>query len=70
MNYQKGQGYKDGWNDRIEGKPNMSPSLRGCATTDDRVYWEEYVYGYADASRQVISDARKEIEEMKRFIQD
>lgn len=69
-NYTKGQGYKDGWNDRTEGKPSRQPSAWGSATSDSKVYWEEYSQGYADACQQVISDARKDLEDMKRFLVD
>lgn len=66
--YFPGQGYKDGWNDRQAGKPNASPVGWGSATSDKTVYWEEYRIGYAEASRKILEDAKKSIEEMKRDI--
>lgn len=66
--YFPGQGYKDGWNDRQAGKPNASPVGWGSATSDKTVYWEEYRIGYAEASRKILEDAKRSIEEMKKDI--
>jgi hypothetical protein len=66
--YSPGQGYKDGWNDRHAGKANAAPMGWGSATTDKSVYWEEYRIGYAEASRRILDDAKRSIEEMKRDI--
>lgn len=66
--YFPGQGYKDGWSDRQAGKPNASPMGWGSATSDKTVYWEEYRIGYAEASRKILEDAKRSIEEMKKDI--
>ncbi len=66
--YTPGKGYKDGWNDRHEGKPKACPTQWGNATTDNGVYWDEYRIGYADASRKILENAKRSIEEMKQDI--
>lgn len=65
MSYEPGKGYRDGWEDRHFGKPNMAPMGWGNATTDDSVYWDEYKQGYADASKRIVEDARRTISDMK-----
>ena len=66
--YSPGKGYRDGWDDRHNGKPNASPMGWGSATTDKAVYWEEYRIGYADASRKILEDAKRSIDEMRKDI--
>lgn len=68
MTYEPGRGYTVGWHDRHYGKPNISPTDWGNATSDDKVYWEEYRQGYADASKKIIDEAKKVIREMGRDI--
>ena len=66
--YIKGQGYRDGYNDRMVGNPNRAPRGHSFATMDNKVYWEEYDHGYADASNRIITDARRDIQEMEKDI--
>jgi len=40
MEYIAGQGYRDGYNDRMSGQPNRCPLGMTSATSDRKVYWE------------------------------
>lgn len=66
--YTPGKGYKDGWNDRYAGKPKTYPMEWDTAKTDHDIYCDEYRIGYADASRKILEDAKRSIEEMKQGI--
>jgi hypothetical protein len=65
MSYTPGQGYRDGYDDRHNGVKSRCPF--GCGTTDDP-YWTEYKEGYADADRKIMEDARRSINENKKFL--
>ncbi len=56
-NYTAGQGYKEGYQDRMIGKPN-----RYVIRMEDTPYWEEYNVGYSEASRKILEDARSKID--------
>ena len=64
MKYVPGQGYKDGYGDRMEGRPNRYPFGMTSATSDSRVYWDEYLSGYNEANAKVIHDARRSVNEI------
>ena len=57
-NYIAGQGYKDGYQDRMTGKTNRSV----ISLEPDSPYWEEYKVGYSEASRRIIEDARSKVD--------
>jgi hypothetical protein len=56
-NYTPGQGYRDGYMDRQQGKPNLS-LLEVGLLENNNPYWDEYKLGYSEASRKIIEDAR------------
>jgi hypothetical protein len=60
--YIPGKGFKDGWNDRKEGKPNRWVIEMGSATTDDP-YWGEYKHGYGEADVDILTNARRNVRE-------
>lgn len=64
MEYIAGQGYRDGYNDRMSGQPNRCPLGMTSATSDRKVYWEEYATGYAEAHTKVLRDARNSVNEI------
>lgn len=55
-NYVPGQGYKDGYEDRMSGKQN-----RFLINFSEEHYWQEYKLGYEEASRRVLEDARHSV---------
>lgn len=64
MAYIAGQGYRDGYNDRMSGNPNRYPFGMTSATSDSRVYWDEYLTGYTEANTKVLQDARHSVNEI------
>jgi hypothetical protein len=66
--YTPERGYKDGWHDRMNGKPSMAPIRWGNATTDHAPYWTEYRIGYQEACDHIILKARHSIQEDKQFL--
>lgn len=63
MAYRQGQGYRDGYSDRSSGRPNKYPHGMTSATSDMRVYWDEYLVGYAEAHERIMEDARRSVKE-------
>ena len=63
--YIPGQGYKDGYQDRMTGLADRSVSY---AVTQP--YWAEYKQGYAEAERRIIEQAKQGITESKRFLSE
>ena len=63
--YTPGQGYKDGFNDRMGGMPNKAESKFGFSKT---AYDHEYLTGYADAERKILENARKDVSEGKTYL--
>jgi hypothetical protein len=64
-NYTPGQGYKDGFNDRMSGLPNKAESKFGFSKT---AYDREYLTGYDDAERRVLENARNEVNEQRKYL--
>ena len=67
MNYNAGQGYRDGYSDRQGGSRSRCPF--GSGTTDDP-YWREYKQGYADADMKILEDARRGMKEQNQFLSE
>jgi len=67
MNYNPGQGYRDGYSDRKSGSRSRCPF--GSGTTDDP-YWREYKEGYADADMKILEDARRGMKEQNQFLSE
>jgi len=65
MMYTAGQGYKDGFNDRMSGLPNKGEQKFGFSKTP---YDQEYITGYSDAERRVLENARKEVNEDRKYL--
>lgn len=65
MTYSAGQGYRDGFNDRQDGKPSRNPY--GSGTTNDP-YWSEYKTGYFESDREIMEIARRTMKEEKKFL--
>jgi hypothetical protein len=65
MSYTPGQGYKDGFNDRMSGLENKCANKFGFSKT---AYDQEYITGYSDAERRVLENARKEVNEDRRYL--
>jgi len=63
--YTPGQGYKEGYNDRMNGLADRSITH---ATTE--VFWMEYRQGYMQAERNIIEKARHEVNESRRFLSE
>ena len=63
--YIPGQGYKDGYQDRMNGLAD-----RSVAYATSQPYWAEYRQGYAEAERNIIERARQGISENKRFLSE
>jgi len=53
--YVPGKAYNEGWQDRYSGKLERSWNSMGGSRSP---YWEEYQQGYADASKEIIDNAR------------
>lgn len=66
--YTPERGYRDGWKDRQEGKPNQAPVNFGWSSDNSSPYWKEYRIGYDEACKQILSAARKSIQEDKQFL--
>ena len=64
MSYIQGQGYRDGYADRMTGQPNRCPDGMTSATSDRKLYWEEYLAGYTEATAKVLQDARYSMSEI------
>jgi hypothetical protein len=60
--YIPGKGYRDGYQDRQQGKPNLS-IIETSILENQSQYWEEYKLGYSEASKRIIEDARSTINE-------
>lgn len=60
MNYAPGKGYRDGYSDRQQGKPNLS-LIETTLLENNNPYWNEYKLGYADADRKIIDEARSSV---------
>jgi len=60
MNYTPGKGYRDGFSDRQQGKPNLSLIEFGVLENRNP-YWDEYKLGYSEADRKIIEDARSSV---------
>lgn len=67
-NYSPGKGYRDGYADRQQGKPNLS-ILEVGVLENNNPYWDEYKLGYGDATTKIIEDARSGLNE-KKFLVD
>jgi hypothetical protein len=65
--YTAGQGYRDGWNDRIDGRPSRNTDATVAA---DFPYWKEYSEGYKDAESDVMEQARQSVLKHKRFLSE
>jgi hypothetical protein len=63
--YTPGQGYKDGYNDRMNGLSNKAESKFGFSKT---AYDQEYLSGYAEADRKILENARKEVTEDRKYL--
>ena len=63
--YTPGQGYKDGFNDRMNGLPNKAEAKFGFSKT---AYDQEYLSGYAEAHRRILENAQREVNENKRYL--
>jgi len=61
MEYTPGQGYRDGYNDRMTGKPNKV--YKDPTQYYDSPYGEEYSAGYREANEKVMREARKSVNE-------
>jgi len=64
MSYTPGQGYRDGWKDRMEGQPNkVYKNPMNYTSLDDGPYGDEYNAGYREANEKVMREARKSVNE-------
>ena len=61
--YIPGQGYKDGYQDRMNGLADRSISY-----ASSQPYWSEYKQGYREAERNIIEKAKQGITESKKFL--
>lgn len=61
--YIPGQGYKDGYQDRMNGLADRSVSY-----ASSQPYWSEYKQGYREAERNIIEKAKQGITESKKFL--
>lgn len=61
--YIPGGGYKEGYNDRMNGLADRSITH---ATTEP--FWMEYRQGYMQAEKNIIEKARQEVNESRRFL--
>ena len=68
-NYTPGSGYREGYADRMEGRPNK---YRKYPDLDHSPVSEEYNLGYQEANETILRDARNSrIDESKKnFLQD
>jgi hypothetical protein len=67
MEYIAGQGYKDGYRDRNEGKANMAAFGR---VTENTMYWNEYDMGWNTADAAIIQEAREKSRNGRNFLVD
>lgn len=66
--YTPGSAYREGYSDRMSGKPNKWTKYPDL---DHTPVSEEYHAGYQDASQSILRDARSRIQEDKQdFIRD
>jgi hypothetical protein len=63
QSYIPGQGYKDGYQDRMNGLADRSISY-----ASSQPYWSEYKQGYREAERNIIEKAKQGITESKKFL--
>jgi hypothetical protein len=56
-NYTPGEGYKKGYQTRMNGGAMPSNTLLG----NQDPYWNEYITGWNDADEAIISEAREEM---------
>lgn len=64
MEYTPGQGYRDGYNDRMMGKPNkVYNNPMNYTSTEHGPYGDEYNTGYREANDKVMREARKSVNE-------
>ena len=63
QNYTQGQGYRNGYEARMEGREMPESSEIG-------LYWDEYRAGWFDAHRVIIENARRDYNDHKSRILD
>ena len=63
INYIPGQGFKDGYSDRMAGRANKS-----VTQAQSQPYWSEYHQGYAEAEKKIVFNAAQGMNESKIFL--